>query len=300
MEGNMDIDRINKIKNAIPKRMFFDPIFEKNGLEHQILADIKLDESKLEFNNILNCSALLNRQQEYHLFRKYNYFKYRLLKLTVGFEKSNEQIAPRPSPPVKLERLKEKSLSKIEKIIKNINELRNLLLKSNMRLIVKQVSKHAPDDSFKRDEFLSNAYMHIITSIECFDYRRGFKFSTYCVNVLISNLKRDASQLYKLQTPLENSDSINVAEAKEEDLSELNVKYNKEIIQNIFEEIRKSLNKPEEKIQVLSDYFGLKGDRLLLRDIAKKLGISKERVRQIKLQTIKAMQRKDFCYDPLI
>jgi len=294
----MEIDRINKIKKSIPDKMFFDSLFEKPGFQNQILKKIQLNKSKIQHGNLLNCASLLNKDQEYHLFRKYNYLKFKLLKLTIGFPKTAG--GPKPSPAVKLERLKEKSLQKIEKLIQDINELRNLLLTSNMRLVVKQISRYAPEDSFKRDEFLSNSYMHVIKAIECFDYRRGFKFSTYCVNVLKSNLKKDSAFLYKVQGPLENAESVNFAIAKTEQLSEANAVYNKQIIKLIFEEIKKNTKKPQESICVLSDYFGIEGQNLHLEEIAKKLGLSRERVRQIKNQTIEILQKLKICYDPLI
>lgn len=296
----METERVGKIKNSIPNKMFFDPLFEKNGSEYQILKKIVLNKSKIQHENLLNCAPLLSKDQEYHLFRKYNYLKYRLLKLTVGFAKSEEKISPKPCPSVRLERLKEKSLQKIEKIIKDIDGLRNLLLTSNMRLVVRQISKYSPEDSFKRDEFLSNSYMHVIKAIECFDYRRGFKFSTYCVNVLKFNLKKDSIYLYKVQSPLENSSSLNLATAKKETFSEINSFYDKQIIKLIFKEIEKNTKNPQQNICILSDYFGLNGNGLRLEEIGKKLGLSRERVRQIKNQTIKLLQNAKICYDPLV
>ena len=75
------------------------------------------------------------------------------MKLTVGFEKTKEKPAPKPSAPINLERLQENSLAKIENTIEKINDVRNILIKSNMRLVVKQISRYAPTDSFRRDEF---------------------------------------------------------------------------------------------------------------------------------------------------
>lgn len=295
----MDINRIKKIKESLPVKFFFDKSFEKNGFPSKILAEIKLAQSKLEYNNILNCSVLLNKEQEYHFFRKYNYLKYRVLKVTVGFPASKEKPWPKPCPSVKLERLGENSLNKIEQLLNKIEDVRNLLLTSNMRLIVKQVSRHAPEDGFRRDEFISNAYMHVLKSIDCFDFRRGFKFSTYCINVLKSNLSRDNAVEFKKQSVIENSEEIKNFSADEVNFSEANIIYNKKMIELIFEEIRKNSTRPEDRIAILKSYYGIEGqDRLLLRDLAEKLNISKERVRQIKLQTIESV--KHLKYDPLI
>lgn len=295
----MNIERINRIKKSLPTKFFFDKAFEQNGFASKILAEVRLSKGKVQHNNMLNCAVLLNKDQELHLFKKYNYLKYRLLKTTLGFSASKEKPSPKPCPPVRLERLGENSLKKLEDLIEKINKVRNLILTSNMRLIVKQVSRHAPEDGFRRDEFLSNAYMHLIKAIDCFDFRRGFKFSTYCINVLKTNLNRDNSIDFKKQAPVENSEQIKNFKTKEVDFSEVNVAYNKKMIELIFEEIRKKYKKPEDKIEILRGYYGINGeDRLLLKDLAEKLNLSKERVRQIKMQTINSL--KHLPYDPLI
>lgn len=291
--------RIEKILEAVPSKMFFDKSFERNGFANQILKEIPIISNNLEHNNIFNCASILNREQEYHLFRKYNYIKYRIIKLTLGFEKSKIRPAPKPFRATKLERLRNNSLSNLENLIEKMNKLRNLLLKSNTRLVVKQVAKFAPEDSFKRDEFISNAYLHVLKAIDCFDYRRGFKFSTYCVNVLKTNLYRDQADLYRKQSVLENSENLKFIESPEADFSELNIKYNKQMIKLVFEELRKTSKRAEDKIFILKNYFGVDGsERLLLRDLAKQMGISKERVRQIKSQALESVRH--LSYDPII
>lgn len=296
----MDADRIKKIKESIPKKCFFEKCFELNGFPTKILMDLKLSTQGLEHNNILNCSVVLNKEQEYHLFRKYNYLKYRLLKLTVGFEKTKEKPAPKPSPAVKLERLQENSLVKIEKTIEKINEVRNILIKSNMRLVVKQIGRYAPTDSFRRDEFFSNAYMHIIKAIDCFDHRLGYKFSTYCINVLKTNLNRDNSYEYKKLSVVENSDQLKFALSDKEDLSHLNQEYNKIIVEKIFEEIRRKSKRSADEIEILKGYYGFGTDKMILKDLAEKLGISRERVRQLKLKIIDLIKKSNIVYDPLV
>lgn len=293
------IERIQKIRDALPKKMFFETIFEQNGRAGQILKDVKI-KGQVTGDNILLKSPLLDKDQEFHLFRKYNYLRYRLLKETIGFPATEETPSPKPSKPVRLEFLKESGFKRIEDLINKIAQVRNLILTSNMRLIVKQINGYTPHDSFERDEFFSNAYIHIIKAIECFDYRKKFKFSTYCVNVLQTNLWRDAQTLRKKQSVLEGYEVIAQAPSPEKDItSELNESYNKEMVEKIFELIRATMNKPEDKVEVMKGYFGIGNkDRLLLRDLGQKLNLSKERIRQIKMQVIEACQH--LVYDPLV
>jgi len=279
-------ERIKKIADSIPEKMFFDPSFEapsRNGL----LADVALREGK----------SLFTREQEYQIFRKYNYLKYRIIKLTVGFKGAEETLAPKPCPPVRMERLGEKSVLELEGLLARIVEIRNFILQVNTRLVFRPVGRYFPSESFERDELVSNAHLHVIKAIDCFDYRRGFKFSTYCVNVLKMNLFRDMERLRKIQSPLEFSDSLNSAsELDDSCLVRENEEYNAEMVRRVFGKIRTSVRNPEQKIEVISNYYGIGGSRMLLSEIGEKMNLSKERIRQIKLEAMVAAG--ELAYDP--
>ena len=278
-------ERIKKITDSIPEKMFFDPSFEapsRNGL----LADVALREGK----------SVFTREQEYQIFRKYNYLKYRVIKLAVGFKGAVEAPAPapKPCPPA---RLGEKSVLELEGLLARIVELRNIILQANTRLVFRPVGRYFPSESFERDELVSNAYLHVIRAIDCFDYRRGFKFSTYCVSVIKMNLFRDMERLKKIQYELEFSDSLN--SASERDYSCLvreNEEYNAEMVKRVFGKIRTSVWNPEQKIEVIKSYFGIGGSSMLLGEIGKKMNLSKERIRKIKLEAMAAAG--ELAYDP--
>lgn len=280
-------ERIKKIADSIPEKMFFHPSFEspsRNGL----LAEVRLKDGK----------SVFTREQEYQIFRKYNYLKYRIMKLTVGFKEVEETPAPKPSPPVKLERIKEKAIHELENLIVRVVETRNAILQANTRLVFKPVGRYAPSESFERDELVSNAYLHVIKAIECFDYRRGFKFSTYCVNVLRMNLSRDMEKLRKVQSPLEFPDLLGSASKcdKSRVVAE-NEEYNTEMVRKVFGKIRSSVRNPEQKIEILKNYYGIGLDsRMLLGEIGEKMNLSKERVRQIKHEAMVAAG--GLFYDP--
>ena len=125
----MNKERIQKIKNSLPKKFYFDKSFEGSD-RNKILANVELCYKKVDHNNILNCSPLLSKDQEYHLFRKLNYIKYRLLKKTNGFKASNEDISPKPCQPTNLDKLKDSSLYELENLIYRIEETRNILYPS--------------------------------------------------------------------------------------------------------------------------------------------------------------------------
>jgi RNA polymerase sigma factor (sigma-70 family) len=279
-------ERIQKIADFVPEKMFFDPSFEQSG-RSGLLSDVKLGGDK----------SIFTRDQEYQIFRKYNYLKYRFMKLTVGFKKADASPSPRPRPPIRLNRIKEKAVCELEKLMQTITGTRNTILQANMRLVFRPVGRYAPTDSFERDEFVSNAHVHMMKAIECFDYRRGFKFSTYCVNVLKMNLSRDMEKLRKVQAALEFSDSLSkVARCDYDRLPSENEEYNAEMVRKVFGKISMSVRNPEEKIEILKGYYGIGGAPMLLREIGAKMNLSHERIRQIKSKTLETA--RSLAYDP--
>lgn len=110
-----------------------------------------------QFDFILNYSCeskskLLSREEEYHLFRKMNFFKY----------------------------LSTIEKTKKDKYLKKAIAVRNFLITCNLGLIRKCTSK------LKRDnlEFYSESCFALIRAIEKFDYRRCIKFSTYAFTAI--------------------------------------------------------------------------------------------------------------------
>lgn len=302
MESTLS-SRLQKIKDNIPKKFFYEKSFD-TSFRNKILSDINLDYSKVDHGNILACSPLLNKDQEQHLFRKYNYLKYRLMKATVGFEKSTVKPYPKPSKPVNLYKLGNKSLCEIERLIDGISELRNLLLKSNLRLIIKHLSKYFPQDSYERDEFFSHGYCHVMKAVEHFDYRKGYKFSTYCVNVLKYNFYRDNSTKNRLSVFLGNElNEDELVDQREADYLEINQGYNRRFIEEMFVKMKTKIANPDVKIKVIKDYYGLGVTRKNLNEIAAELCLSKERIRQIKLSALNCLSNqvgKEMIWDPLV
>jgi RNA polymerase sigma factor (sigma-70 family) len=280
--------RKEKIKKLLPVKYFYEESFEKN--RNKILVDLKLE--GINDSNLFKCGPLLNKEQEHQIFRKLNYLKYRLFKLT------NLNIS----------RLRENSVSDIEKCVLKIQETRNILIRCNTRLVVKPVIYHFDKETFNGDEFISNGYMHLIKAIDCFDYRRGIKFSTYCTWVLRTNLRRDKGVLFdkKISVYEPNEDenkNFDPVDKRKEDYREINVKYNKSFIKEILKNFEKTCTKHETtktRIKVIKRLYGLDGEKpAVLRDLSKSLGISTERVRQLRDDTIKMLKNSNYIYDPV-
>jgi RNA polymerase primary sigma factor len=291
--------RIQKILESIPKKFYFEKIFESSS-RNKILSDINLCYKKTKENNLFNCSPLLTREQEKHLFRKLNYLKYRITKLTLGFDKSDG--GPKYSKPINIQRLGENSLKEIERLIRLTQETRNVIIKSNLRLILKSVHRYHSSDTFERDEFFSNGYCHVLKAVDLFDYRMGYKFSTYCTRVLQANLHRDYIKSKTQQEKLVLGEPLLLEGKadKSDGFSNSNHGYNKIFIKELLKKLKK-IHRSDIKIKVLLDYYGIENDGKgkKLREIGSELNITRERVRQIKLEALKYLSENCPPYDPL-
>ncbi|MEO2019592.1 MAG: sigma-70 family RNA polymerase sigma factor [Fuerstiella sp.] len=218
---------------------------------------------------------LLNKPQEQHYFRLMNYLKYRALELqkTLNVKRSSARVA-----------------RKMETLLDDANRVKNMLTRSNLRLVVSIAKRHLkPGVNFF--ELVSDGNMSLIRAIEKFDYARGNKFSTYASWAIMKNYARSVpaehTRLDRFRTGYEeifydSRDGRGNAFAEE-----LVNKAQRDAIMEILEE----LNGRERK--VISCRFGLsKGSEPeTLEQVGTRLGVTKERVRQIEVRTLEKLRR---------
>ena len=97
----------------------------------------------------------LTKEQEQHLFRQYNFYKY---KINTGFDYHNELI-----------------------------KTRNMLILSNIKLASRFITAKKDEDPGVK---FSECLMTLIRCIDKFDYRRDLKFSSYCSIAFLHTLIR--------------------------------------------------------------------------------------------------------------
>lgn len=218
---------------------------------------------------------LLNKPQEQYYFRKMNYLKFRAAELQKELNdgRANARVARR-----------------MEALLDDANRVKNLLTRSNLRLVVSIAKRHLkPGVNFF--ELVSDGNMSLIRAIEKFDYARGNKFSTYASWAIMKNYARSVpaehTRLDRFRTGYEevfydSQDGRGNAFA-----DELVNKAQRAAIMEILEE----LNGRERK--VISYRFGLaKGtEPETLEQVGNRLGVTKERVRQIEVRTLEKLRR---------
>lgn len=213
---------------------------------------------------------LLAREQEMHLFRKFNLLKHKASKLR---EKLNPAAA-RTSEMNEIERLYEEAVA-----------VKNEIVQANLRLVVSIAKRHVSgtEDFFS---LVSDGNMSLIRAVEKFDFSRGNKFSTYASWAIMKNFARTIPEEYKRRDRFRTSqDELFTGQADERPDS-----LNQEAVQNTLEkQVEKILAQLDERErQIIISRFGLDHSQepLTLKEVGEEMGVTKERVRQIESRAL--------------
>jgi RNA polymerase primary sigma factor len=224
---------------------------------------------------------LLTKEQEQHMFRKMNYLKYKASQILNGMKL--------PTGRIDCQAVRTQDLDLVEKYLKEANAVKDLLINCNMRLVVSIAKKHsAQSDNFF--ELLSDGNMSLIRAVEKFDYARGNKFSTYASWAIMKNFARSL--------PDEKTRRERYQTGKEElfDLAPDNRSDEREQLA-VAEQASYKVNRLLEYLEprerdIIRMRAGLEdgSPQMTLEKIGEKLGITKERVRQLNVRAMKKLR----------
>jgi RNA polymerase sigma factor (sigma-70 family) len=281
---------------AQPLDYIYHPSFEVPDLEAEFLApmpDLEAYEAKRRDMKVprdlpvelapLYEVPLLNKEQEQHLFRKFNFLKHKIswLRNRLCKEETDDEVDPTK---VRIHDLKD-----IEELQKQANEVKDLLVNANMRLVVSIAKKHAAQsDNFW--ELLSDGNMSLLRAVEKFDYSRGFKFSTYASWAIMKNFARSIpdekhrreryvtghEELFELAADT-RSDEHEVLATAEQQKQQVN-------------RLLGYLEPRERDIIRMRAGLDSGGQGMTLEEIGHEMGITKERVRQLNVRIMKKLR----------
>jgi RNA polymerase primary sigma factor len=176
-------------------------------------------------------------------------------------------------------RARASELDEIARLQEEALAVKNQLIRANLRLVVSIAKKRVgPSNDFF--ELVSDGNMSLIHAVEKFDFARGFKFSTYASWAIIKNYARaNAEDRRRRDRFVTGHDELFEAAADHRS-DEYEYESDRRRTQAAVQRVLSRLNDREREI--LSSRFGLGGaNELTLERIGRKLGVSKERVRQI-------------------
>lgn len=218
---------------------------------------------------------LLTAEQERHLFRKFNYLKYKASKL-------REQLDP-AAP-------KSALMDDIEALYDEAVQTKNEIVRANLRLVVSIAKRHVghADNFF---ELVSDGNMSLIRAVEKFDYARGNKFSTYASWAIMKNFARSIPGELKLRDRFRTSqdEAFQAApEMRADPFEQEHAQARREVQVN---RILRSLDDREQQI-IMSRYGLGRGDEPhTLKEVGAELGVTKERIRQIEARALSKLRR---------
>jgi len=218
---------------------------------------------------------LLTREEEQHYFRKMNFLKHQAAVL-------QEKIDSR--------RPKTKDLDKLEETLAKATQVKNFLIRSNLRLVVSIAKRHmTPQANFF--EMVSDGNMSLIRAIEKFDYSKGNKFSTYATWAIMKNYARSIPREYKILDRFRTGND-EVFVSSEEDRGsryedERAHAAHKEAVSSILDQLE------DRERSILIHRYGLKQgtEPQTLEQVGQEFGVTKERIRQIEARALQKLRK---------
>ena len=218
--------------------------------------------------------ALLTREQEQYIFRKYNYLKFKANRLREKLD------------PVKA---RSTEMDEIEKLYNEAVKIKNRIVQANLRLVVSIAKRHV---SLNEDFFqlVSDGNMSLIRAVEKFDYSRGNKFSTYASWAIMKNFARTIPGEFKQRDRFRpTSEEVFLARADERTdrvMLESAQQQRKKQIGHILE----SLDDREQRIIISRFGLDYSQEPQTLKEVGAELGVTKERIRQIEARALNKLR----------
>jgi len=271
--------RAEQIRNQ-PIDFMDAPEFHAEGAEKVILATLPANDRKGSavkappglppYLDSLYAIPLLTKEEEVYYFRKMNYLKFKASEVRKNLDPARPKI---------------RDMDEIERLKQQADEVKNFLIRSNLRLVVSIAKKHMkPNVSFF--EMVSDGNMSLIRAIEKFDFTRGFKFSTYASWAIMKNYARsipaEHTQMDRFRTGNEeifhqSSDPRTVGLA-----DELVNHRQHEALMGILSQLSS-----RERDIIISRYGLSEGAApQTLEQVGTKLGVTKERIRQLEARAL--------------
>jgi len=226
-------------------------------------------------------TPLLSKEQEQHQFRKMNFLKYKAAKMLAAIKL--------PDGLINTQKLRAQDLDQIEAHLEEANRVKDLLINCNMRLVVSIAKRHSGQtDNFF--ELLSDGNMSLIRAVEKYDFGRGFKFSTYASWAIMKNFARSipeektrreryvtGNEEFFDAAPDNRTDEQEVVQAAEQATHKVN-------------RLLECLDPREREIIRMRAGLDNNEEGMTLEKIGEKLGITKERVRQLNVRAMKKLR----------
>ena len=186
-------------------------------------------------------------------------------------------------------RVRIQTLKEIEDLQAEASDVKDMLIKANMRLVVGIAKKHA-NQGGNFFELISDGNMSLIRAVEKFDYYRGFKFSTYASWAIIKNFARSIpEEKHRRERFVTGHEDVFDA-AADNRTDEHELLATQERATHSVNRLLEYLEPREREIIRMRAGMDENGKSVTLEEIGRKFGITKERVRQLNARAMSKLR----------
>ena len=196
----------------------------------------------------------------------------------------------------------EEELAEIKEEIKNLqkdldagDEAKKRLAEANLRLVVSIAKRYVGRGMLFLD-LIQEGNLGLIKAVEKFDYRKGYKFSTYATWWIRQAITRAiADQARTIRIPVHMVETINkLIRVSRHFIQDDNVPVPADaaaftLLKEQLEEVLGTLTEREQKVLTLR--FGLEDGRArTLEEVGKEFNVTRERIRQIEAKALRKLR----------
>ncbi len=260
------------------KKILAKPIGAGKSASWRSIESFELASESLlpEYLQALRDTAVLNREREVELFRRYNYLKYLACITRVG---------------IKPARVSSARLAEIENYLAEAEAIKKMIIEANLRLVVSIAGKHAGGGA-NFLELVSKGNFALTKAVEEFDYTRGTRFS----KLASLNIAKEYAKVSGKSTELTRERAGSLANIRRylKTTEAAGVVSIERARQSLAQVIKDELDEREQYI--ILNHFGLVGslirkEKKTLQQIGEDLNLTKERVRQLELIALQKLRQ---------
>lgn len=219
-------------------------------------------------------TPLLCPEQEAQLFHRMNYLKYRAVRLRDRLLKGRRTA---------------EKLDEFDWFWAEAAETRNVLIHSNTRLVVALAKKYVSSHQ-GFDELFSEGMVSLMKAVDKFNCSFGYRFSTYATTAVKNNfhhsIKGRQRDAYRFSTGTEKmlgtlSDHRPGDDIQDREMAEF---------QSAVSRFMRQLTSLKRTVFEARFGFTADGTTETLRELSKRLRLSRERIRQIQVETVQELK----------
>jgi RNA polymerase sigma factor (sigma-70 family) len=223
------------------------------------MAEVSADHSRLEGDSLF-CFA-----EEQHEFRRMNFLKFQACRLQATLDPEC------PNPDV---------MDRIEQLLGDAKRSRDEIVQAHLGLVYSNVQKFCKcSNDF--DDLVSDGSVALLAAVESFNYRLGFRFSTYATHSICRSFfrKHERRQKHRKQFAVTDPEMMKSTPDREQ----VGFRFPSQV--RVMSQISRlfSDHLTDRERRVIEGRFGLneKNETQTLLQLSGILGICKERVRQV-------------------